>query len=406
MNGGVSVPLVALVLPLRLAPHEGSPPQQALVWLEGLGGETREHSLQEEPLVDPRSKGAWLVRPRVVGTQATRGEGLRAQVTLAGGDRLNGRVRGGNGEVLYLDWVGGDGLSLDVSRIESLVFPERVAARAGTTLQPPSEGDRLYVLSSESLDEVDGTVEEFSAEGVRLDGVLGSKLFRWEEIAALYVEVFEDGVSAKSGPEVPVVVDLVDGSRMRAALTRLDPLGAELRLSGGMGVRIPLVQLVELAVDDGRLVFLSDLEAVQEEGAGSPFDDELGMRWPHKVDRSVLGDELLAGGQRYLRGIGTHAPTRVTWELDRDYQAMSGRVAIDDSSLLLSEWARGSVVFRVWGDDEMLWESRVLRGGDAPQSLLVPSLAGVRRLTLEVDPVGDFGGDRANWLRVRLVRAD
>ena len=99
-----------------------------------------------------------------------------------------------------------------------------------------------------------------------------------------------------------------------------------------------------------------------------------------------------------------HAPTRVTFELDGTWTSLRGSVGIDDSVLLNPSWARGEVRFRVLGDGRSLWESRVLRGGDLPLALPTLSLKGVERLVLEVDAVGDFAGDRADWLGMVLVR--
>jgi len=79
-------------------------------------------------------------------------------------------------------------------------------------------------------------------------------------------------------------------------------------------------------------------------------------------------------------------------------------VAIDDSALLNPEKARGSVIFRLHADGELLWESDVVRGGEAPLRFSGLALAGVRELVLEADPAGDFGGDRSNWLRLLLSR--
>jgi hypothetical protein len=122
------------------------------------------------------------------------------------------------------------------------------------------------------------------------------------------------------------------------------------------------------------------------------------------MDRSVLGDELRAGGAQYRRGIGMHAPSLLTFALDGSYRALRGRVAIDDSTLVNPTSARGSVVFRVRADGKVLWESPLVRGGDPALVLPALELSGKRELALEVDPAGDFAGDRADWLDLVLIR--
>ena len=99
-----------------------------------------------------------------------------------------------------------------------------------------------------------------------------------------------------------------------------------------------------------------------------------------------------------------HAPSRLTFALDGGYASLRGEVAIDASTRLFAEHARGSVVFRVFADGALLWESPLVRGGDAPVALGTLALAGKKELVLELDPAGDFAGDRGNWLGLALVR--
>jgi hypothetical protein len=83
---------------------------------------------------------------------------------------------------------------------------------------------------------------------------------------------------------------------------------------------------------------------------------------------------------------------------------LRGRLAIDDCTAINAVGARGCVVFGVLADGERLWESPLVRGGDAPIAFPPLDLAGKHELVLEVDPAGDFAGDRANWLDLVLVR--
>jgi alpha-galactosidase len=154
-------------------------------------------------------------------------------------------------------------------------------------------------------------------------------------------------------------------------------------------------------VDDGRFAFLSSLKPVALEKS-LPFGDELGMSWTPRMDQSVMGTTLLSMGRAFSRGIGVHAPSRLSWKLDQPYARLRGSVAIDDDVLSLG--ARGSVVFRISGNGKRLFESAVVRGGDAAVPFQV-DLSGVDELTLEVD-VADksFVADRADWLQMLLVK--
>jgi len=122
------------------------------------------------------------------------------------------------------------------------------------------------------------------------------------------------------------------------------------------------------------------------------------------MDANVLGDPLRAGEKTYRRGVGMHAPSALTFALDGERRTLRGAVAIDDSARINGAGARGSVVFRVRKDGALAWESPLVRGGDAPLPLPELELGGAHELVLEVDPAGDFAGDRADWLRMVLVR--
>jgi alpha-galactosidase len=139
---------------------------------------------------------------------------------------------------------------------------------------------------------------------------------------------------------------------------------------------------------------------------GWPSGDDLGMKWSYQIDRAVTGGALRAGGRAWRRGIGVHAPSRLEWTLDGAWSALRGSVAIDDSVLLLG--SRGSVQFRVYvdGHTEPAWSSGRVQGGGSPIEIPALALKGVHQLALEVDMDDKlYVADRADWLRLRLVRA-
>jgi hypothetical protein len=144
---------------------------------------------------------------------------------------------------------------------------------------------------------------------------------------------------------------------------------------------------------------------------GSLFGDDLGLRWPHRVDRSVVGTELSVNGERFTRGLGVHAPSRLEWDLGALAKAgttpvlreLSGCAGIDDS--VHSTAARGSVRFKVEVDGVSRWDSGVVRGGEPTRLLPRVDLRGAKQLALIVDAADDsFVADRADWLRLVLVR--
>ncbi len=372
---------------------------------EAMDGTTRELPWTALPIQDPRTEKAYLIRTVGLASEVAAFESASAlQVQLADGDLLRGKIVGGEGEILELELMAGVQLELDIGELESLLFTDRLPPGLDLPIEAAREGDRLYRLSGNALDRIDGTVEEFLVDGVRFDSIeLGSRVFPWAELAALFVEVFGEPAQETASDQVSIAVDLVDGSRVRGELSALEVEGVRMRVAGRSEVFLAWSQVYELMVDDGTLRFLSELEPLQEEGRGAPFGDELGMVWPYQQDRSVVGAALSSSGRTYTRGLGVHAPSRLTWELDGSWTHLRGSVAIDDSSLLNAKEARGSVLFRIHADGREVWKSRLVRGGDAPVAFPTIDLAGVRRLVLEADPGEDFRGDRANWLRPILV---
>jgi hypothetical protein len=393
--------LTALLLVVASAPLAA---QELL--LEDLEGRVVARGPAALPLTDPRPAGHF-VRPRGFGGAAVEAEEPRdvAEITLSGGDRLRGTIAGGAGEELWLELVGGVRLPIGIGALARAIFPARLPERLDEPLGAPDEGDRLYRRTGASLDRIDGTIEGFGPEGVRFDSRLGSRTFAWEEVAALFVEVL-DGGGARRAEGLGVVCDLVDGSRVRGTLEALTAEACELSVAGGQPIAIAWRYVVEVLIDDGKVAFLSEEPPVEEHGRGVPFDDELGMVWPLRLDRSVTGTPLRAGGEVWSRGIGMHAPDRASWRLAAGWSEMRGKVAVDESALANPKEARGSVVFRVEVDGETRWQSDVVRGGDPP--LAIPPLAldpaRAHEIVLVADPAGDFRGDRADWLRVHFVR--
>jgi hypothetical protein len=332
-----------------------------------------------------------------------------ATLDLAGGDRVLGRLRSGAGERVELELEAGPVLALDVDKIAQIVFEARLSTDQRASLRSPAQGDLLYTLRDGALDRVEGTLQEFKPEGVRFESPALKKTVTcpWNEVAALFIEALgAKGGSARKEPPanaagVPVAVDLTDGGRLRGRCLALSSAGCRLAYAGAELV-LPLSALDELFVDDGGLAFLSDRKPARAV-EGSPFGDELGLTWPHRVDASVTGSPLTVGGRKYRRGLGVHAPSRLTWTLDGAYRELRGSVGVDDQVLLLPH--HGAVNFRIFGDEKLLWESGTLRGGENARAFTGLSLAGVKELTLEAAADAEsFVADRADWLRVLLVR--
>jgi hypothetical protein len=385
--------------------------------LESSEGKVEVRDLATFDCTDPRSLGAAIVRIEGIPPHATAGAPIgddeRALVALAGGDRLVGRVRGGRAELVDIEIAGGVRLGLAVDEISSLVFPARIPSVGAVVPAAPKEGDRLYRRAGSGLDVLDGGVEEFTKEGVRIHGQsVGSKLVPWTEIAALYIEGFaaqakapepdakRPGTSAGTKPQVSL--DLWDGGRLRGELERISAEGCRLTTRNHERIIVPASSLAQVVVEDGSIAFLSSL-APHEAPPSCPFGDDLGMRFETRFDRSVSGGILTAGGKPAPRGLGMHAPGTIRWKLDGTWKRLRGAVAVDDDTLRLT--SRGSVIFRVKVDGKVRFESSEMHGGDPPATFEQVDLAGATDLLLEVDVAdGSSVADRADWLHMVLSR--
>lgn len=393
---------LAALLPQDPTPPRAETPTPPELRIENSAGEVRRLPLAGLQLSDPAQLGGVLVRLEgLEPLEPAAPADDRVELELRNGGRLRAKLQGGDGERLDLQVIGETSLRVMIEELDALYFPARLPQGGRLALEPAPVGDRLYRVAGEELDRIDGAIEAFEVGGLRFGSDLGSKLYPWSEVAACFVEALDES-GADDGEVTPVVVDLVDGSRLRAGFLRWNEEQLELRTAAGRGVALANASIAEVFFDDGRLRFLSDMtpSAVDEV---SPFGDELGLSWPHRMDRSVTGGPLSAGGRHWSRGIGVHAPSRLTFALGGEWREMRGAVAIDDEVLRLS--AKGSVIFRVHVDGEQRFESPVVRGGDPILELPRIALQDARELVLEVDLATDLHvADRADWLGVVLVK--
>jgi NPCBM/NEW2 domain len=161
-------------------------------------------------------------------------------------------------------------------------------------------------------------------------------------------------------------------------------------------VRIPLGEVVALAVFQGRAVYLSDLKPRKVEQV--PF---LGVTWPFVADGSVAGRDLRTGGDAYDKGLGTHSECRLTYDVSAGYDRFEARVGLDDAT-----GKEGSVRVKVLvdGKPQDLGADRELTARNGPWDVRVP-VKGAKELTLVVEfgARGDVG-DHVDWADARLVK--
>lgn len=120
---------------------------------------------------------------------------------------------------------------------------------------------------------------------------------------------------------------------------------------------------------------------------------------PRHAAKVVKGLPLKIAGQAFGHGVCSHAVSRMYVKLDGGSTRFRAVVGVDDSNP--KPW-RGSVQFRVYGDDKLLFKSAVKHAGDKGDVLDV-DVTGVKMLLLVADDGGvDFYYDRADWAEARF----
>jgi len=129
------------------------------------------------------------------------------------------------------------------------------------------------------------------------------------------------------------------------------------------------------------------------------------LAWKHAVstlsevrrDRSTGGGPITIQGVSYGKGVGVGAASILMVHLGGRCSRFLADVGVDDEAGLL-----GSVVFQVWADGELLWDSGMMTGTMPARSVEVP-LAGRRNLRLVAGAAGDsIDGDHADWANARV----
>jgi len=110
-----------------------------------------------------------------------------------------------------------------------------------------------------------------------------------------------------------------------------------------------------------------------------------------QIDRSVDGNPLSVSNVTYAYGIGTHAPSQLTYDLPPEATAFHFKVGVDDEAY------PGKVMFVVLVDGKERWRSRIVRGGQRARAGHV-RLTNARQITLVTDPLDRDFHDHADWL--------
>jgi alpha-galactosidase len=121
-----------------------------------------------------------------------------------------------------------------------------------------------------------------------------------------------------------------------------------------------------------------------------------------QVNKSVDGHSLSIGGRKFGTGLGTHASSSLWIALKGNAEKFSAWVGVDDEEA----GKDSSITFSIVGDGKTLWQSGVMRAGDAAKQVDV-DLKGVKRLLLLVGDAGDgISYDHADWANANFIMTE
>ncbi len=110
------------------------------------------------------------------------------------------------------------------------------------------------------------------------------------------------------------------------------------------------------------------------------------------------GRTITINGTTYAKGVGTNADSTITYNLAGKYKTFNSDVGVDDEV-----GNNGSVIFRVYADGVLKYDSGLMRGSDGARKLSV-SIAGANELKLVVTNGGDGSAfDHADWAGAQLL---
>lgn len=151
---------------------------------------------------------------------------------------------------------------------------------------------------------------------------------------------------------------------------------------------ILIVAVIFMQQSFAQTIYLDELDlSAMECGWGTP-----------EVKKSVEGNLLIIAGQKFERGVGTHAISTFLLNLNRKGKRFTASVGLDDEVVT----GKGTIKFFVLGDKKILWESPIMKRGNAPEKVDV-DIAGVKLLGLLVTDAGDdIDYDHADWCNAKI----
>lgn len=145
------------------------------------------------------------------------------------------------------------------------------------------------------------------------------------------------------------------------------------------------------------VAYVSELPFAAESNGWGPVERDMSNGENNRGD----GNIMQIADTRFYKGLGVHAASSVSVQLDGRYKRFITQVGVDDEV-----GSNGSIAFEVVADGKVIATTPVMTGNDPARTIDV-DVTSVQQLTLRVTDGGNgVGFDHADWANARLVPTD
>ncbi len=219
------------------------------------------------------------------------------------------------------------------------------------------------------------------------------------ELSAIAYVLFASAARPAATAASAMRVRLGDGSSLTADDVLLKEENLIISSKGAENRSVPMSAVAGIEQLNGPVAWLSARTPTSAEQIN--FAIEHPESFPTRMNCNVEGRPIRFGRLTYARGIGVHAKSIVTFNIDPAYPIFRTQFAVDPDQ---PRTDKADVTVRIKVDEKIAHEVKHFRGGRLAEPVFV-DVAGGKRLTLEVD----FGAnaetqDRFNWIEPAFIK--
>jgi len=272
-----------------------------------------------------------------------------------------------------------------------------------TSMRTVEQGENEpTTVTDQALDQLEGTLQSVTDESVRFE-FDGEKIdIRREKLEGL---VYYQPAKREFSPPLARLIDAA-GSSWAVRDVKLADGQLAATTVGNVPLELPLAAIAKIDFSVGNVAFLAELEA--DSGASETAVSLQPANMVHKFSRVFqprtkppLGaDSFRIGGQRFDSGMSLHSPAKLVYRVPEGFRRFRAVVGVDDSVL-----SPGTFDLVVLGDGKELARHSFSSDQSRKAVPIDLELAGVRRVTIVVDPAGGLDiGDQLNLCDARFTK--